>query len=265
MAHPSPTYLPHLERAAADVAAMLETGDLDAPVPACPAWRVTDLVHHLGGVHRWARVAVVESSAQRPDTSDAPTERDALVAWFREGGDALVATLRETDPGTPCWTFGPPSTAAFWFRCQAHETAAHAGDLAAAIGATRAYGTELALDGIDETAGVFFPRQVRLGRIAPLARALAVEADEGGRWVFAGDGTRPSGDALPRGRRWVAESASLAAAEDPDPQHVDGTVSGPAEALLPLLWHRITLDDARLSVSGDRHAVEAVLATALAS
>jgi hypothetical protein len=88
---------------------------------------------------------------------------------------------------------------------------------------------------------VFFPRQVRLGRIAPLTRALAVEADEGGRWVFAGDGAGP------------------------DPQHVDGTVAGPAEALLPLLWHRITLDDARLSVSGDRDAVEAVLATALAS
>jgi uncharacterized protein (TIGR03083 family) len=241
VALPSPTYLAHLEQAAADVAAMLETGDLDAPVPACPPWRVTDLVHHLGGVHRWARVAVVESSAQRPDTGDAPTERDALVAWFSEGVDALVATLRETDPGTPCWTFGPPPTAAFWFRRQAHETAAHAGDLAAALGRTRSYGTALALDGIDETAGVFFPRQVRLGRIAPLVRTLAVEADEGGRWVFAGDGT------------------------DPDPQHVDGTLSGPAEAMLPLLWHRITLDDARLSVSGDRDAVEAVLATALAS
>jgi uncharacterized protein (TIGR03083 family) len=241
VARPSPTYLPHLEQAAADVAAMLEAGDLDAPVPACPPWRVTDLVHHLGGVHRWARVAVVESSAQRPDTGDAPTERDALLAWSREGVDALLTTLRETDPGTPCWTFGPPPTAAFWFRRQAHETAAHAGDLAVALGRTRSYGTELALDGIDETAGVFFPRQVRLGRIAPLAHALAVEADEGGRWVFAGDGTIR------------------------DPQHVDGTVSGPAEALLPLLWHRITLDDARVSVSGDRDAVDAVLATALAS
>jgi len=241
VARPSPTYLPHLEQAAADVAAMLETGDLDAPVPACAPWRVTDLVHHLGGVHRWARGAVVESSAQRPDIGDPPTARDALVAWFREGADALLAALRETDPDTPCWTFGPPPTAAFWFRRMAHETAAHAGDLAAAHGRTRAYGTELALDGIDETVGVFFPRQVRLGRIAPLAHVLAVEAAEGGRWVFAGDGAAPP------------------------PERVDGTVTGPAEVLLPLLWHRTTLDDARVSVSGDRHAVETVLATALAS
>lgn len=246
MAHPPLTYLPHLEQAVADVAATLETGDLDAPVPGCPPWRLTDLAHHLGGVHRWARGAVLGDPPGAREPADAPTERSALVAWFSDGADALVATLRDTDPGTPCWTFGPrPHTAAFWFRRQAHETAAHAGDAAASQGATRPYGTELALDGIDETVGVFFPRQVRLGRIAPLAHALAVQTDEGDRWVFAGDGT--------------------AGLDGQPPDRVDGTVSGPAEALLPLLWHRIPLDDARVSVSGDRRAVETVLACALAS
>ena len=242
MAHLPPTaFLPHLEKAAADVAALLETADLDAPVPACAPWRVVDLVQHLGGIHRWARTAIIEGRPGPERDAAGPTDRAALVAWFREGADALVATLAGTDPETPCWTFGPrPRTAAFWFRRQAHETAAHAGDLAAAHGTTRVYGTELARDGIDETVTVFFPRQVRLGRTPPLDHALAVEADEGGRWVFAGDGSAPA-------------------------DHVDGTVSGPAEALLPLLWHRIPLDDPRLSVSGDRRAAEAVLACALAS
>lgn len=233
-------HLPHLERAAADFAEVLQAGDLDAPVPACAPWRLIDLAHHLGGVHRWARTAVVESRSGSEKSESGPAERGALVAWFRDGVDALVGTLAATDPDTPCWTFGPaPRTAAFWFRRQTHETAAHAGDAAASQGSTRPYGTELALDGIDETVDMF-ARQVRLGRTPPLAHVLAVEPTEGGRWVFAGDGTVRPGRA-------------------------DATVSGPAEALLPLLWHRIPLDDARVSVSGDRRAVETVLACALAS
>ena len=58
------TYLAHLERAAADVAGRLESGDLDAPVPGCPGWTLTDLAHHLGGIHRWARTAVVEGPSE---------------------------------------------------------------------------------------------------------------------------------------------------------------------------------------------------------
>jgi uncharacterized protein (TIGR03083 family) len=226
-------YLPYLAQAAADVVDVLQTGDLDAPVPGCAPWRLTDLAQHLGGIHRWACTAVVEG---RPgdETADAPADRAALVAWFRDGADALLTTLRSTDPDTPCWAFGPrPRTAAFWFRRQAHETAVHAGDAAASQGATRPYGAELALDGIDEVLGVFVPRQVRLGRIPPLPATVALAPHEAGRWIL-GDGT---------------EAAA--------------TVSGPAEALLLLLWHRVPLDDARLTVAGDRAAAEAVLGTAL--
>jgi len=266
MARPPLDYLPHLEQAASDLAATLQTGDLDAPVLSCPPWRLTDLAHHLGGVHRWARGAVLGAGPDAGrEPTDAPTERGALVAWFREGADTLVETLRDTDPDTPCWTFGPPHTAAFWFRRQAHETATHAGDAAASQGASRPYGTELALDGIDETVDVFFPRQVRLGRIAPLAHALAVETEEGGRWVFAGDGTGRSRQAMPSRSAGAGPESQRAWRLRQPPDRVDGTVSGPAEALLPLLWHRIPLDDARVSVSGDRRAVETVLACALAS
>jgi uncharacterized protein (TIGR03083 family) len=90
-------YLNHLGRACDAFAACLETGDLDAPVPACPGWTLTDLAHHLGGVHRWARTAVVEGRSGQK-TFDAPTDREALVGWFRDGATALVDTLRATDP-----------------------------------------------------------------------------------------------------------------------------------------------------------------------
>jgi uncharacterized protein (TIGR03083 family) len=230
---PPADYLSHLARAADAFAGVLVTGDLDAPVPACAPWRLTDLAQHLGGIHRWARTAVVEGRPGDEAAGDAPTDRDALTAWFRAGADALLATLQSTDPDAPCWTFGSrPRTAAFWFRRQAHETAFHACDAAASQGVTRPYGSGLALDGIDEIVGMFVPRQVRLGRIPPLPATLALEPHEAGRWTLGDDA-------------------------------VTATVAGPAEALLQLLWHRIPLDDARLTVSGDRAAADAVLGVAL--
>jgi uncharacterized protein (TIGR03083 family) len=228
------TYLTHLDRAAAGFAGHLETGDLDASVPGCPGWTLADLAHHLGGIHRWARTAVVEGPSDE-GAVDAPTDRTALAAWFRAGASALSDTLRATDPATPCWTFGPrPRTAAFWFRRQAHETALHAVDAAESQGAALPWDPAFALDGVDEVVTMFFPRQIRLGRIAPLAATLVLEPTEGGRWVLPGD-----------------DPARLAA------------VSGPAEAILLLLWHRTGLDDPRLALSGSRAAADAVLAAAL--
>jgi uncharacterized protein (TIGR03083 family) len=228
------TYLAHLDRAAADFAARLDTGDLDAPVPGCPGWRLTDLAEHLGGVHRWARSAIVDGRPGQ-ETFDAPTERTALAAWFREGAAALADTLRATDPATPCWTFGPkPRLAAFWFRRQAHETVLHACDAAASQGESTTLEPALALDGVDEIVTMFLRRQIRLERIVPPPVSLALEPVEGGRWVVDGD--------------------------DPAPA---ATVSGPAEAILLLLWHRVGLDDPRLGVSGSREAADAVLALAL--
>jgi uncharacterized protein (TIGR03083 family) len=227
-----PAYLPHLDQAAADIAQVLATGDLDAPVPACGSWTLTDLTHHLGGIHRWARRAVAEGREGAKVVDDPPRERDALLHWFREGADALATTLRATDPDAPCWTIAPPPTAAFWFRRQTHETAMHAGDAAASQGGSRPYGTSLALDGIDEIATMQIPRQIRLGRIAPLPVAVAVEAREGGSWVL-GDG---------------------------DPV---ATVSGPAETLLLVLWHRRPLAHPDVTVAGDRASAESVLGAAL--
>jgi len=228
------TCLVHLDRAAGDVLARLETGDLDAPVPGCPGWRLTDLAHHLGGIHRWAHGAVVHGKPQER-TVAGPADRAALVDWFRAGAAELVATLRTTDPGTPCWTFGPkPRTAAFWFRRQTHETVLHAYDAAASQGVTTPITPMLALDGIDEVVTMFLPRQIELGRTAPPPVSLALEPDEGGRWVLTGDDAAPA-----------------------------ATVTGPAEAVLLLLWHRVGLDDPRLAVAGSRAAADAVLAVAL--
>ena len=230
----------HLERATADVADLLADADLDLSVPSCPGWTVADLVAHLGETHLWAEHAVRVGDPDAPEPSPPRHDRIALRAWYAEAAAVLLATLRATNPDTACWTFGlHPRTARFWFRRQAQEAAMHRWDLAAAVGRDVGYPNSLAADGVDEVVGFFFPRQVRLQRIAPLQRSLAVRAEGLGRRVLTGDGIR----------------AGVGPA--------DAEVSGRADVLLLLLWNRIGLDDPRIRLTGDRTAAVSVLSAGI--
>jgi uncharacterized protein (TIGR03083 family) len=246
-----------LERSMDRFAGTLSAGDPAVAVPTCPGWDLRTLGHHLGNVHRWARGAIVEG---HPDTAevDAPADPQALVAWYRECADGLLDTLRTVDVDQPCWAFGPkPRTARFWFRRQAHETAMHAVDAALAQGGP-APGLDpvLALDGIDEVAGMLFPRQVRLRRTAALTRSLAVVPP--GAIPAEGDG----GESGQPGPRWVLAGDGTGPASSPDAT-ADVEVRGPADLLLHLLWRRLPADDPRLRVVGDRSALDAVLGVAI--
>jgi uncharacterized protein (TIGR03083 family) len=224
-------YQAALERDATAFVSLVATADATRAVPWCPGWTVDDLARHLGSVHRWAREIVrTREPAQEPS---APSGHDALVAWLSDGAAGLVAELRDTDPATPLWTFGPrPRTAMFWSRRQAHETAVHLADLRHALELPITMDADLAADGVDEVVHMFFPRQVRLERIAPLARGIAIELTTGQRFVLAGDGIEPGGD--------------VAAVVRATPQ----------QAML-MLWGRGGFDDAQ--VDGDAGAVRDVL------
>ena len=231
--------LEQLETIAADVAGRTRSADLTAAVPSCPGWSVAVLVGHIGEAHRWAEHAVREGNRHAPEPDPPRTDRSALGAWYAESAALLVATLRKAGADHPCWAFGPaPHRAGFWSRRQAHEAAVHRWDLAAATGDDAGYPKPLALDAVDEVATMFFPRQVRLGRIPPLTASLGVSTG-GHEWVLAGDGISPP--------------------EGPP----DATVSGPADALALMLWGRTGLDDPRISVTGDRAAAATVLAAGI--
>jgi uncharacterized protein (TIGR03083 family) len=174
-------------------------------------------------------------------------DRGGTRSWFLDGATGLVRVLRETPPETEVWAFGPrPRTAAFWFRRQPLETAVHTWDAAGALGASiDPIDAALALDGIDEVRHMFFPRQVRLKRIEPLARSLAIApAEITTRWLF------PAGDP-------EAPGTASGTAEP------DAVVHGSAEALYLLLWGRIRPDDARVRVEGDAAAAATVLAAGI--
>jgi uncharacterized protein (TIGR03083 family) len=211
---------------------VLETGELDAPVPGCPGWDLAALTAHLGGIHRWARLAVLTG----PDSGEypAPEGREALVHWFEEGAAALEHVLRDTEPEKPCWTIAPPATAAFWIRRQAQETAIHRWDAQSSQGQPEPLDPALAADGVAEVVDMFYPRQVRLGRQAPLTHSLRIEVTGGPTHT-------------------LAERPNLST------ELVDATITGPAEALLLLLWKRTSLEDARLRLSGSAAAAREIL------
>ena len=225
----------HLAGAVATINEMLATADFAAPVPSCPGWTVADLIGHVGETHLWAQHAIVAGNPEAPDPGT-PGDYQALPGWYRGAAEALLGTLRSVDPAAPAWTFGPPRTAAFWSRRQAHEASMHGWDLGTAIGQDIGYDEELALDGIDELVTMFFPRQVRLGRMPPLAASLGIRPDGySTRWTLAGDGRH-----------------------HPD-EPPDADLTGPAPTLLLLLWGRVSLDDPRLRLTGDQDAGRAIL------
>jgi uncharacterized protein (TIGR03083 family) len=239
MEHYPINYLVELESATTRFARILAEGDLDAPVPSCPDWTLFQLADHLGEIHQWANHAVVAGNPDA-DTTPAPTDRSALVDWYQEAAGTLLTTLRATPVDAPAWGFGPkPRTVAFWHRRQVNETTMHLWDACNSQSLPMIIPDVLALDGIDEVVRMFFPRQVRLGRIPALERSVALRTDGPSgpvRWVIAGDGTGSA-----------------------DPAKADVTVSGPAETLLFLVWRRTGTDNPQLAIQGDEALVRAVL------
>ena len=223
-------HLDALRGEGAAFARVLDRADAGLPVPACGEWRLRELAHHLGGVHRWAAAAALGDGTAPSGVVPPMPPDDALADWLREGLDALTVAL--ADRGRPCWTLAGPATAAWWRRRQALETAVHRVDAERVLGPASPVDPALAADGVAEVVDVLHPRQLRLGRAAVPAAALRLTTDDGqGSWLVAG----PSP---------VTE------------------ISGPAETLLLLVWGRTDLDDPRLQVE-DRRRAQAVLAEPL--
>ena len=165
-------WIPLLDDATSRFADAAASGDLESPVPTCPDWTLSDLVGHLGWVHRWAAHAVTHGTPDGNEPfSGGPV---AMVDWYRDSARHLVDVLTEHDADAPAWTFGPEKVAGFWRRRQVHETVVHEYDALAAVGreADWSIAPALAWDGVDEVATLFYPRQVRLERIRPLPGTL---------------------------------------------------------------------------------------------
>ncbi|WP_425956632.1 maleylpyruvate isomerase N-terminal domain-containing protein [Xylanimonas sp. McL0601] len=241
-------YLEQLARLQTVFGRLTEDTDLEATVPGLGGWRVRELVLHLAGVHYWAAgMALGDSSRSDELAADPGLDAAALAALYTEHADALRATLAAAGPDGAARTLVGPGTASFWYRRQVHETLVHLGDLAAArsgawtpdvLDGVVDLDPGLWVDGVDEVVTMFEPRQVRLGRIAPLGRLVELrDAVTGASWVLGGHEDDRS-----------AADAPVA------------TATGEARSLDLVLWGRVTPAAAGVVVDGDAGALDAALA-----
>ncbi|MCQ8772400.1 maleylpyruvate isomerase family mycothiol-dependent enzyme [Streptomyces telluris] len=231
------------------------------PVPSCPGWSVSDLVVHLGSVHRGVAHIIRDRLTGPPDacdpafsaglpedTADWPRPEHApnhgplpqsLADWFADGAAALEALFRSRAPEEPAWTWSRERTTGFWLRVQTIEAAVHRWDAENALGAPGPVDAALAAEAVDHSFEVMVPWS-RTRTAAPPGsgeRYRFRRTDGAGVWTvrFDGDDVR-SGDGTG------------------GQEACDVEVSGTASELMLFLWGRIPAG--RLAVRGDRAVLD---------
>lgn len=245
-------YLPHFRRevTAFATAARRVVGEAAPLVPSCPGWSVSDLVAHLGRVHRML-APVVRDRLTEPPTAAAPVPASApaepgwpgadpptvapvpasLVEWFADGAEILGSLFGQRLPDKPAWSWSREHTVGFWLRMQTIEAAVHRWDIEGAVGGEVAeLDAGLAPDVVGQTFEVMVPAR-RGWRSAPAGsgETFRFRATDGpGDWTIRFDGA--------------------------DARLVDGpgdvTLSGTASNLALFLWHRVPADECG-EVDGD--------------
>jgi uncharacterized protein (TIGR03083 family) len=185
-------HLAGLARSGAALRDAAAAAGLGASVPTCPAWDVAELVTHQGMVHRWAAANLRGETDHDTSASTAQAKAAAdLLAWYSDGLDALIQTVRATpeDAAAKVFLRDAPPPRRFWARRQCHETTIHGVDaISAGLGrwptaAEADVDPLLAADGVDELLTGFITRgQGKLHATEPYL-ILVQTADTGHAWT----------------------------------------------------------------------------------
>jgi uncharacterized protein (TIGR03083 family) len=223
--------------------------DLTTPVPSCPGWDLSRLLHHLGDVHRWA-----ETTVRTRATGPLPVEHSAglavpasqdpavLVPWLTEGAGQLAATLRGTGPDAAMFTPFPSGTASFYARRFTHETAVHRADATLALGAPYALDQDVAADAVDEW--LELGTQPRNFDVHPELRELL---GPGRTLHFHATDTPPEADA-----EWVVDLTGDVATWRRAHEKSAVAVRGPLTDLLLIVYRRRPPAGDAIQVFGDQ-------------
>lgn len=227
-------YCDEFEREGERFVARAGEADLGAAVPGCPDWRASDLLAHVGFVHRWARHLVVARASNRISAREMDLSRGPVTpAWLSQGVRDVLVTLRGSDPDEAMWAWGADQHVRFWARRMLHETLAHRVDLDETVGVASEIDAHVATDAIDEflvnleRAGAFSPA---LKNLVGNGEVISFRTDEGRAWSVR----------LSRDGFEVVEEARRA----------DAVVSGSAQDVLLTLYRRCTLADSSCVVQG---------------
>jgi len=232
----------HREVVAFEAAARLAVGSGTAVrVPSCPDWTVSDLVFHLGSVHRLVAGVVRARLTAPPDTSATSQQQpgpvtDELVDWFAAGAADLEAAFREADPTEEVWTWWYDRTVGFWIRMQTIEAAVHRWDAQASVGVPDPIPAELAADAVGQTLEIMAPAR-RAMRQAPPGQGerYAFRSTDGeGAWSVCFQGATVE---------WTHSA-----------QPAEVVLEGTTSELMLFLWGRVPAD--ALHVSGDHEVLD---------
>jgi uncharacterized protein (TIGR03083 family) len=200
--------------------------DLDAGVPSCPGWTMTDLVRHVGEVYLY-KVECMRlgrhSEVWPPEGMNDEPPLQLLDRGYAALADAFDA--RRPDDYTFTW-YEPDQTVGFWIRDMAQETVIHRVDAELGAGASiDAIPDDLAADGIDEllVAFVQYDTALRPERFAELF------ASANGRTVKV----------ITPQQSWLLSLTSKGLrVDESDVDSPSATVEGPAPGVLLWLWNR---------------------------
>lgn len=151
--------------------------DPERPVPQYPDWTLGDLVSHTASIV--ARTALIyhELPTERIPVPRLPEGKD-VFDWYDEILDDLLTALREADPNSPCWGFGPEPNLGFWERRMAIEIGIHRWDAYQALGEEDRLTDLVARSGLEEFPDVWLP-------LPGEPQTLQITAtDLGDKWVF---------------------------------------------------------------------------------
>lgn len=211
------------------LAELAAKADLEAPVPTCPGWSLTQLFRHVGRGDRWAAtIARTGLPADPREVADGRPPEGALVEWLHGGPTAVLEAVREVGPETPVWTFTGPKPASWWIRRRLHEAQVHRADAALAMGLEYAVDPERAADGVTEWLGLLAARKAEAAA-APLAEGVTLH-------LHATD------DGLGEAGEWIAWGTGGGVAWEHDHRKGDVAVRGTAGGLLLALSRRLPSD-----------------------
>jgi uncharacterized protein (TIGR03083 family) len=238
----------YLECLAADASRLREVaaGDLDAQVPTCPGWTVTDLVRHVSEVYLHKTECMRLNAFPKPWPPDMTGEEP--LALFDRAYAALIGEFATRAPDSPSATwFGPEQTVGFWVRRMAQETVIHRLDAELALGVPAApIPADLAVDGVDEVLVCFLAFastewREEFGDLLDDCDGSAVRVRAGGSpWLV-----RPTKDGVVVSGPGDADVGVAEAA---------ATVSGAPDAVLTWLWRRA--GDEAITMQGDPAVVD---------
>ncbi|MGD0983767.1 MAG: maleylpyruvate isomerase family mycothiol-dependent enzyme [Acidimicrobiales bacterium] len=237
-------HLEHCDLLAGEVerfAVLVEAASPSMSVPSCPGWTVNDVAFHLGTVHRWAEHLVCVRAPSRIPSSEMGLDEGPVDGkWIRQGGAALLRTLRSSDPADPMWAWGSDQHVRFWSRRQLHETLVHRFDLELARGDHPSAAADVAADTIDE----FLANLAAAEYFSPKVASLR---GQGESILFRATDT---------GHAWTVELHPDRFEVRIGEQPATASLSGEAVTMSLVLYRRVSLADTDLDVEGTHGLID---------